>query len=273
MTMDAWLSKYWRAYTEAEELQIPAVTGFHGHLDFLKAISTFSPDFSVTQTAVVKETMFDGKNATELPSVQKLVERFRSHIRLRKAQGVTAEQLSRGAFGVTLNGETPNQTGPSQNAPGNSNRNSNQNGNRNSYQTPRTCICGEIHFFKECPYICPKIRASGWTEDPEVRKKVDEGITNGTGALKAAVKRARKETKEQTPQQQTQQQQTPQSASALFVKRVPSPTDPQANSVTTGYSLKRSTLLDTCSDFHVGNRKAEFIDLHPPTTAGLALSF
>ncbi|RYP43510.1 hypothetical protein DL768_009882 [Monosporascus sp. mg162] len=271
--MDTWLSKYWRAYTEAEELQIPAVTGFHGHLDFLKAVNTFSPDFSVTQTAVVEEAMFDGKDATELPSVQKLVERFRSHMRLRKAQGVTSEQLSRGAFGVTLNGETPNQTGPSQNAPSNSNRNSNQNGNRNSYQTPRTCICGEIHFFKECPYICPKIRASGWTEDPEVRKKVDEGIANGTGALKAAVKRARKETKEQTPQQQIQQQQTPQSASTVFVTGLPSPTDPQANSATTGYSLKRSTLLDTCSDFHVGNRKAEFIDLHPPTTAGLALSF
>ncbi|RYP46393.1 hypothetical protein DL768_007410 [Monosporascus sp. mg162] len=143
--------------------------------------------------------MFDGKDATELPSVQKLVERFRSHIRLRKAQGVTSEQLSRGAFGVTLNGKTPNQTGPSQNALSNSNRNSNQNGNRNSYQTPRTYICGKIYFFKECPYICPKIRANRWTEDPKVRKKVDEGIANGTGALKAAVKRAKKKTKEQTP--------------------------------------------------------------------------
>ncbi|RYO76510.1 hypothetical protein DL764_010291 [Monosporascus ibericus] len=260
--MDAWLSKYWRAYTEAEELQIPAVAGFHGHLDFLKAVNAFSPDFSVTQTATVEEAMFDGKDATELPSVQKLVERFRSHMRLRKAQGVTAEQLSRGAFGVTLNGETPSQTGPSQNTSNNSNRNNNQNGNRNSFQPPRTCICGDIHFFKECPYICSKIRASGWTEDPEVRKKVDEHIANGTDALRAAVKRARKESKLQTPQ----------SASALFVRGLPSPTDPQANSVTTGYSLKRSTLLDTCSDFHVGNRKADFIDLHPPTVGGRLLA-
>ncbi|RYP37488.1 hypothetical protein DL768_010868 [Monosporascus sp. mg162] len=248
ITMDAWLSKYWRAYTEAEEFQIPAVTGFHGHLDFLKAINTFSPDFSVTQTAVVKEAMFDGKNATKLPSVQKLVERFRSHMRLRKAQGVTAEQLSREAFGVTLNGETPNQTGPFQN---NSNNNI-QNGN---HHPNRKCIYGMIHTFKECPYICPKIRPSGWTKDPKVQKRVDKCITKGTKGFQYAIKKARKESEPQIPQ----------SASALFVKGLPLPTDPQANSVTTGYSLKRFTLLDTCSNFHVGNRKAEFIDLHLPT--------
>ncbi|RYP57176.1 hypothetical protein DL770_010739 [Monosporascus sp. CRB-9-2] len=60
--MDAWFSKYWRAYTEAEELQISAVAGFHGHLDFLKAVNAFPPDFSVTQTAVVEEAMFDDRN-------------------------------------------------------------------------------------------------------------------------------------------------------------------------------------------------------------------
>ncbi|RYP75076.1 hypothetical protein DL769_003872 [Monosporascus sp. CRB-8-3] len=79
--MDTWLSTYWKAYTEAEELQIPAVAGYHGHLDFLKAISAFSPDFSVTQMAAVEEAMFEGKDPSELPPVQKLVERFRSHMR------------------------------------------------------------------------------------------------------------------------------------------------------------------------------------------------
>ncbi|RYP52641.1 hypothetical protein DL768_002291 [Monosporascus sp. mg162] len=137
--MDAWLSNYWRVYTEAEELSIPAVAGYHAYFDFLKA-----------------------------------------------------------------------------------------------------CVCGVVHTFKEYPYICPKVRPSGWTEDLEVRKKVDERIANGTSGLKVAVKRARKETKEQTPQQQ-----------------IP---------------LKRSTLMDTCSDFHVGNRKADFIDLHLPTVGGRLLA-
>ncbi|RYP56931.1 hypothetical protein DL770_010800 [Monosporascus sp. CRB-9-2] len=257
--MDTWLSKYWRAYTEAEELQIPAVAGFHGHLDFLKAVSAFSPDFAVTQTAIVETTMFSGKDVTELPTVQKLVEHFRSHMRLRKAQGVTAEQMSRGAFGVTLNGETPSQTGSSQNAP---DTNSNRNNNRHDHSN-RQCLYGVVHIFKECPYICPKVRPSGWIEDPEIRKQVDERIANGTEGLKRAVKHAKKNSKPSTPQ----------SASALFVAGLPSPsTEPQANSVTTGYSLKRSTLLDTCSDFHVGNRKTDFIDLHPPTVDGRLLA-
>ncbi|RYO83029.1 hypothetical protein DL764_009516 [Monosporascus ibericus] len=203
--------------------------------------------------------MFNGKDATELPPVQKLVERFRSHMRLRRAQGVTAEQLSRGAFGVTLNGETPNQTGPSQNAPSNNN-NSNRNNNKNDHSNKR-CICGAIHLFKECPYIGPKNRPNGWTEDPKIRKKVDECIANGTPGFKNLMKKL-----------QEPESQAPQSASALFVAEVPSPTDAQANSVTTGYSLKRSTLLDTCSDFHVGNRKADFIDLYPPTVGGRLLA-
>ncbi|RYP07632.1 hypothetical protein DL766_010211 [Monosporascus sp. MC13-8B] len=203
--MDTWLSTYWRAYTEAEELEIPAVAGYHGHLDFLKAVNTYSPDFSVTQTAAVEEAMFEGKDPSELPPVQKLVERFRSHMRLRKAQGVTAEQLSRGAFGVTLNGETPDQTGT------HSDNRNNGNGEGNNRPTPK-CFCGELHLFKECPYLCEKVRPSGWTEDPEIRN------------------------------------------------------------VTTGYSLKRSTLLDTCSDFHVGNRKADFLDLHPPKDSGRLLA-
>ncbi|RYP65143.1 hypothetical protein DL770_009062 [Monosporascus sp. CRB-9-2] len=91
--MDTWLSKYSKAYTEAEELQIPAVAGFHGHLDFLKAVSAFSPAFSVTQTARVEEVMFDDEDATKLPTVQKLVEFFKYHMRLRKAQGAITEQF------------------------------------------------------------------------------------------------------------------------------------------------------------------------------------
>ncbi|RYP66174.1 hypothetical protein DL771_007950 [Monosporascus sp. 5C6A] len=196
--MDAWLSRYWGVYTEAEELQIPAIAGYHGHLDFLKAVNAFSPDFSVTQTAAVKKAMFDGKDVNELPSVQKLVKHFRSYMRLRKAQGLTARQLSRGTLGVTLNGETPNQTGSSQGYSqgssnnNNSRRNSNQNGNRHAN---RECLCGVVHLFGGCPYICPSVRPDGWTEDPEIRKQVDERIANGTFALKRAVKLAQKESK------------------------------------------------------------------------------
>ncbi|RYP55920.1 hypothetical protein DL769_010019 [Monosporascus sp. CRB-8-3] len=204
--MDTWLSTYWKAYTEAEELQVPAVAGYYGYLDFLKAINVFSPDFSVTQMAAVEEATFKGKDPTELL--------------LRKAQGVTAEQMSQGAFSATLNGETPSQTRPPQSAP-NNNRSNTQNGNRHPN---RKCLCGIVHTFKECPYICPKARPNGWTEDPEDRKKVDERIANSTEALKTTVKHASQEEKPQVSQ----------SASTLFV--VGLPTNLQANSVTTGYS-------------------------------------
>ncbi|RYP75313.1 hypothetical protein DL771_002409 [Monosporascus sp. 5C6A] len=127
-----------------------------------RAVNAYSPDFSVTQIATVEDAMFGGKDPAELLPVQKLVERFRSHMRLRKAQGATAEQLSRGAFGVTLNGETLNQTGAfSDNRNNNRNNNSSQNnngsrnngsGDGNNRLTPK-CFCGEFYRFKGCPYI------------------------------------------------------------------------------------------------------------------------
>ncbi|RYP29293.1 hypothetical protein DL768_011217 [Monosporascus sp. mg162] len=153
--MDAWLSNYWRVYTEAEELNIPAVSGYHGHFDFLKAVKAFSPDFSAAQLALVEDAMFKGKAVNDLYHMKELVERFRGHMRLRKAQGDIPEQLSRGAFGVTLNGETPDQTGSSQNAPNNNNNRNNNN------HANRKCLCGVVHTFKECPYICPKVRPKG----------------------------------------------------------------------------------------------------------------
>ncbi|RYO83061.1 hypothetical protein DL763_008010 [Monosporascus cannonballus] len=91
-------------------------------------------------------------------------------------------------------------------------------------------------------------------------RSAGERVSNARPKLKAAVKHAQREGKAQVPQ----------SASALFVEGLAM--GPQANSVTTGYSLKRSTLLDTRSDFHVGNRKTDFVDLHPPTASGRLLA-
>ncbi|RYP67948.1 hypothetical protein DL771_006981 [Monosporascus sp. 5C6A] len=143
------------------------VAGYHGHLNFLKAVNAYSPDFSVTQIITVKDAMFGSKDPAELPPVQKLVERFRSHIRLRKAQGATAEQLLRGAFGVTLNGETPNQTDiSSDNRNNNRNNNSNQNnngsrnngnGNGNNRPIPK-CFYKKLYRFKGCPYINKNVK-------------------------------------------------------------------------------------------------------------------
>ncbi|RYP27064.1 hypothetical protein DL766_006523 [Monosporascus sp. MC13-8B] len=50
-----------KAFAEVTaELQILTVTGYYCYLNFLKAVNTFSSNFSVTQTAVVEEAMFDG---------------------------------------------------------------------------------------------------------------------------------------------------------------------------------------------------------------------
>jgi hypothetical protein len=40
----------------------------------------------------------------------------------------------------------------------------------------RKCVCGEVHLFKECPYIVTSARKSGWTENSTIREELRQRI-------------------------------------------------------------------------------------------------
>lgn len=71
--------------------------------------------------------------------------------RKRSAQG--------NAFNTTLQGQGPEASA---------------RGPRENYK-PK-CVCGEKHWYPECPYIFPEKRPDGWRPDPEVEKHIQNTI-------------------------------------------------------------------------------------------------
>jgi hypothetical protein len=49
----------------------------------------------------------------------------------------------------------------------------------------RKCVCGEVHLFKECPYIVTSARKPGWTENSTVRDEIRQKIKKNLRYLTA----------------------------------------------------------------------------------------
>jgi len=54
----------------------------------------------------------------------------------------------------------------------------------------RPCLCGGIHRFSQCLYFIPSLRPANWTEDLDIRKKIDATLRDKPG-LKNVIKVAR----------------------------------------------------------------------------------
>jgi hypothetical protein len=60
------------------------------------------------------------------------------------------------------------------------------------------CLCGEVHTFRECPYLIEERRSADWYPNPDTKKEIDHELAN-IPKLKAAVEKAQKEMKEKPP--------------------------------------------------------------------------
>jgi hypothetical protein len=49
----------------------------------------------------------------------------------------------------------------------------------------RKCVCGEVHLFKECPYLVTSARKPGWTENPTIREEIRQKIKKNPRYLTA----------------------------------------------------------------------------------------
>ena len=49
---------------------------------------------------------------------------------------------------------------------------------------PRTCVCGQTHLYRQCPYIIETTRPAGWTPDPAVQKTITEKVQSDAKILR-----------------------------------------------------------------------------------------
>jgi hypothetical protein len=93
-----------------------------------------------------------------------------------------------GQANATLQGKTQDQASQSGHSPGQSGHNHGSGhcpGHGDEKFKGRKCVCGEMHLFKECPYIVTSARKSGWTENPTVREEIRQKIKKNPRYLTA----------------------------------------------------------------------------------------
>ncbi|KAF2747586.1 hypothetical protein M011DRAFT_526178 [Sporormia fimetaria CBS 119925] len=161
-----------------------------------------------------------------------------------------------GAFGATLNGkESPYDKKRA----------------RNDAKPSKPCLCGDTHFWGQCPYIDTSRRPRGFVEDPEKAKKITEyeakdkkGILNKIREKNRRFKRQKSKESDKHvesdsieidagdgPSQQHE-------AYAVYTSAF----SPQSNQQ---YPLLHSWTLDPATDIHICNNPAEFQWKRPAT--------
>ena len=55
-----------------------------------------------------------------------------------------------------------------------------------------TCLCGEEHQFKECPYLIKSCRPKDWTLDPTIEAKIEKKIKQSK-KLRETIEQIRKD--------------------------------------------------------------------------------
>ena len=140
--------------------------------DFLRAVFEIAPDFASFWTNTIQ-------NCAEADRLDlyTIIDRFRVQRQILRTE--MDRFSSQSAFPATLQEQ--------------------QQGQQQEKQIP-ICICGQRHYFSECVYIDASLTPDEWTEDPAIRKQVDEQLRNPE--KKAQIDRALKNSKKWKAKQQ-----------------------------------------------------------------------
>jgi len=246
--LDDWLSEWQVVYTQCKSLNLPEVHDNRASIDFLNAVKAVDVHFAENQLDKIQDLEEQGK---ECPDVLQLLDRFETRRRISPPTKVRSQP----AF-ATLQGkglESKKEVNVST-AP------------------PRPCLCGESHFFVDCPYLIKSIRKQNWKPDAEMLAKINETVEK-VPSLGKAVEIARKKvaTRSQNRTQDIGSQ-------GRNVDHCPHPNDKAtggkrgafatthfmdahatSNHTQVQYPLHNSFLLDSASPAHVCNDIERFI--------------
>jgi hypothetical protein len=140
--------------------------------EFLKAGRKWAPDFC---DSWVREHRAAGREVDFFHTTREY--RNEVEMTLKNARNGGHNQAN-----ATLQGKTPDQADQS----GHNHHGSGHcPGHGDEKFKGRKCVCGEVHLFKECPYIVTSARKSGWTENSTVREEIRQKIMKNPRFLTA----------------------------------------------------------------------------------------
>jgi hypothetical protein len=147
--------------------------------EFLKAGRKWAPDFC---DSWVREHRAAGREVDFFHTTRE----YRSEVEMTLKNARIAGQAN-----ATLQGKTQDQADQLGHGTGSGSGHNHESGHcpgsghGDDKFKGRKCVCGEVHLFKECPYIVTSARKPGWTENPAVRQEIRQKIKKNPRYLTA----------------------------------------------------------------------------------------
>jgi len=248
--LDTWLLNWERTYREGIKLSQPIIQKDTAVQDFLRAVSEIASDFASFWTNTIQNnpptttTNAQGEIITvdTRPDLYTVIDRFRIQRQILRADSAKLSS-NRSAFPTSLQGQ--------------------EQGQQQQKQAPK-CVCGQRHWYAECAYLDASVAPSGWTENPAIRKRIDEQLAKPE--KKARIDQAIKNSKERKAKQQKEnidKNEIPhQSFTSVF-------TTFRTNEE---FPLRNSFILDSGADIHVCNNIDRAIGPIRPADTGERLA-
>jgi hypothetical protein len=241
-SVDKWLSLWESTYAEAVKIKLNEINDHQALYDFLGAMKSLAPMHAAAVEASL-DVQID-KN-TDIPTFNEIVGRFRNHLRLRRATSNTTQT----SF-ATLQGES--QTDSPTSALALTTRD----------KPPPKCLCDELHFFSECPYIVKQIRPKGWVANEQLARQVEEKIGRNN-KIKEAIANARKRANQDIQKAKAKQAKQ---AAELQGETAQQKSDTTATAPLGSFAVDRGEIeikdtwiLDSGSNLHICNDHKRFI--------------
>jgi len=251
--LDAWVDKWDVFYRKALKLNMPEAATPNPHRAFLNAIQNVLPGFYVIYNDKI-EVQVQENDVMEFP---KLLNRFRHARRQHSAKQGGKTTGGRGAFGTTFQGE---DLGDKEEKTSDTEQKQQKDEKPKRQRKVPRCLCGEVHWYKECPYVVPSLRTKDWTPDPTIKTKFDNATEGQKVAFKRAIREVAERLEKKAPEDNQQDDKKVQRKASFMATSVPASFGVSRESV---YSLTYSFLLDSAATHHVVNDRERFQTFQP----------
>jgi len=256
--IEDWCNEFLIAYNRAKQLDLPEVYGFRPHKDLVRAIKQIDAAYAATVSLEIFKAEETWNSDRSIPITHQflLPTILADFLRYYRTTYSRKANIHGGVFGAaTLNGQQSQYS---------------RKRSRDDGTPTKPCLCGDNHFWGQCPYIDKALRSRGFVEDPEKAKKITDfeardpqGILN---KIREKNRRFKKHKARDTSNKQHMSasdsieidagdpviNQSPHEAYAVFSSAFNNQIASQS------FPLLHSWTLDPATDIHICNNPAEF---------------
>jgi hypothetical protein len=252
--IEDWCSEFITAYNRAKQLDLPEVHGFRAHKDLVRAVKQVDAAYaaSVSLDIFKAEETWNLNRNVPIPNQSQLSTILANFLRYHRTTHSRKTNIHGGVFGATLNGqESPYKKKRS----------------RGDETPSKPCLCGDNHFWGQCPYIDTALRTRGFVEDPEKAKKITTFEKSDTKGLLNKIREKNRRYKKHKSKEADKRVEP----DSIDIDAGDQPTDRSIHDAYAVFSsafnnqqtfrhypLLHSWTLDPATDVHICNNPAEF---------------